>query len=91
MKLSRFTPANKIEIKSPIWHDRTIGIATFKIGQHNEVHITAKAANGERIYPSPLYISGENARKYPTQAVRSNPKIKLHIIPINELEPLERV
>lgn len=91
MKLSRLTPASKIEIKAPIWNTRSIGVATFKIGTHNEIHIKATGKDGQRLYPAPLYISGEKARQYPVEPVRSNPNIKLHIIPINELEPLERV
>ena len=85
MKLSRFTPANKIEIKAPIWSTRSVGIATYKIGTHNEVHISTKQ------YPQPLYISGEKARTFPIEPVKNNPKIKLYIIPIDELEPLERI
>lgn len=90
MKLSRFTPANKIEIKYPIWHNRSIGIATYKVGQHNEITILKKDANGKLYYPLPLYISGENARKYPIEPVKSNKNIKLYIIPIADLEELIR-
>lgn len=91
MKLSHLTPASKIEIKAPIWNTRSTGVATFKIGTHNEIHITATGKDGQRLYPAPLYISGEKARTFPIEPVKSNPKIKLYIIPIDELEPLERI
>lgn len=91
MKLSRLTPASKIEIKAPIWNTRSIGVATFKIGTHNEINITKTDKDGNRLYPTPLYISGAKARSFPIEPVKSNPSIKLHIIPINELEPLERI
>lgn len=91
MKLNRLTPASVWEIKSPVWGGRKIGLATYKIAPHNEIRITYKDRNGNRVYPLPLYISGENARKYPTQPVKSHPNVILHIIPISDLEVLERV
>lgn len=91
MILSKNTPAQLIEIREPIWDGRKIGIATYKIGNHNEIRILKKNINGERTYPQPFYISGERARQYPEQAVKSNPNIKLYIIPIADLQTLERV
>ena len=91
MKLSRFTPCNKFNIKTPVWGGRKVGLATYKIGAHNEIEILTTNTNGERIYPNSFYVSGQNARKYPLEPVRSNPNVKLHIIPINDLESLERV
>ncbi len=91
MKLSRFTPCNKFSIKNPVWGGRKVGLATYKVGTHNEIEILTVKTNGERVYPNSFYISGQNARKYPIEPVRSNPNVKLHIIPINDLESLERV
>lgn len=91
MKLNRTTPANLFKIKTPIWGGRKVGLATYKIGQHNEIRIEKRNAEGDLLYPQPLYISGEKVKNYPIQAVKSNPNIKLYIIPINDLETLERV
>lgn len=90
MKLQATTPCNVFKIKSPIWDGRKVGLATYKIGTHNEVRILTKNKDGEELYPQPLYISGAKAKKFPIQPVKRNPNIKLHIIPISELEPLER-
>lgn len=91
MKLSRLTPASVWEIKAPVWGGRKIGLATYKISTHNEIRITYTDRDGRRVYPLPLYISGEKARTYPTQPVKNHPNVILHIIPINDLEVLERI
>lgn len=92
MKLSKFTPCQVFPIRKPVWGGRKVGLATYKIGTHNQIDILYTYSNSEeRVYPQPLYISGEKARTYPTQPVKSNPSIILHIIPINDLEVLERV
>lgn len=90
MVLSRETPCNVIEIKTPVWGGRKIGIATYKIGTHNEVRILARDKDGMPLYPQPFYISGEKAQTYQIQPVKRNPNILLYIIPINDLEVLER-
>lgn len=90
MKLSRTTPAQVFEIRTPVWGGRKVGLATYKVGTHNEVRILYNDSNGSRVYPQPLYISGEQARTYPTQPVRSNPNVILYVIPISDMEVLER-
>lgn len=90
MKLSRTTPCQVFEIRTPVWGGRKVGLATYKIGTHNEVRITYKHGDGSLVYPQPLYISGEKARTYPKQPVKSNPNVILHVIPINDMEVLER-
>lgn len=90
MKLGRLTTVQKFDIHEPVWGGRKVGLATYKIGTHNEINIRKKDKDGNLIYPQPFYISGEKARTYPTQPVRSNPNIILYIIPINDLEILER-
>lgn len=90
MKLSRFTPAQKFDIKTPIYNGRMVGLATYKVGQHNEINILTKGKDGNRYYPQPLYISGADARKCEVQPVKSNPNVKLYIVPINKMEVLER-
>lgn len=66
-----------------------VGLATYKIGTHNKINILKTNKDGERIFPQPFYISGARARQFPIEPVRSNPNIKLHIVPINDLEILE--
>ena len=90
MILPRLTPAQLFEIKAPQWGKRTIGLATYKIGTHNEIRIMVKDTFGQRLYPQPLYISGTKARTYPIEPVPKYPSVKLHIIPIEDLEVLER-
>lgn len=84
------TPCNLFIIKTPIWGGRKVGLASYKVGTHNEIRIEQRDKNGELIYPQPLYISGEKARLYTPQPLVKHPNIKLHIIPINDLQPLER-
>ena len=91
MKLGRFMPCQLFEIKTPVWGGRKVGLATYKVGTHNEIRILTKNAQGERLYPQPLYISGAKARTYEIQPVKSNPNIKLYIIPVSDLEVLERI
>jgi len=90
MLLSKDTPVNVFNIKVPIWSGRRVGLATFKVGPHNQINITALDKQGDLIYPNAYYISGREARKYPTEPVKSNPKIQLHIIPIDDLDIFER-
>lgn len=96
MKLSRFTPVNVIPpIQKPIWNggQRKIGIASFKLkGTHNQVEILATNASGERIYPLPFYVNGEEVqKKYPLVPIPKHPNIKVYEIPIDDLELIERV
>ena len=91
MRLPRLTPAQLFEIKTPVWDGRMVGLNAARIGMHNEVRILYKNSSGERIYPDPMYISGELARQYEAKPLKKYPNVKLHWIPINELEVLERV
>lgn len=90
MKLGRLTPVQKFEIKVPVWGGRKVGLASYKVAQHNSIEILVTDKDGNRIYPQPMYMSGAKIRTYPTEPVRRNPHIKLYIVPINDLEPLER-
>lgn len=92
MKLTATTPAQKFDIKVPIWKDGgKVGLATHKIHEHNIVTISKKDKQGNLYHPNPYYISGKKARTYITEPVKSNPNIHLYIIPISDLEPLETV
>jgi len=90
MKLGRLTPAQLFKIKAPIWGTRSVGLATYKVGVHNEVHILTEDKDGQRIYPQPFYISGADVKKYPIEPVPKYPNIKLYVIPITDMETLER-
>lgn len=82
MILSRTTPAHKIEIWQPRWKDRTVMLAKFKVGTHNEITFTKTKS-----LPETYYISGEKARTFPLEP---NGKILCYCVPIDELEILER-
>lgn len=84
MKLSKTTPCNLLAIRQPRYKDRTVLLAKYKIGTHNEIMFTqAKHLAGLH-----FYISGEKARSYPTT---SNGKLECYVIPLDDLEPLERI
>jgi len=98
MKLLRNTVCAYFEILAPRWKDKynpeyncpTVLLADWKIGDiHNEIVITAaRKSDGERFYPEPFYMSSDKIRTYKTQphSVRN-----VYIVPINDLEVLERV
>lgn len=90
MKLPHTTPVSKFEIRVPVWGGRKVGLASHKVGQHNSIEILVEDKDGNRIYPHAMYMAGEKLRTYPTEPVRRNPHIKLYIVPISDLEPLER-
>jgi hypothetical protein len=87
MILNVHTPANKLLIKAPRWKDRTVLLADWKIGLHNEIVITASRKDGSRYFPESFYMSGEKVKKYPTQPHSSR---KVYIVPIDDLEVLTR-
>ena len=88
MILSRTTTCNKIEIKSPRWKQRVVGIASFRVGEHNQIEIIATDKENKRYYPNQYYMSGDKIRSYETQVLPSG--VKLYLVPINDLEILER-
>lgn len=89
MKLGRFTPCAQIPIRKPRWKERTVGIASFRIKEHNAIIIEYKKADGTRLYPYHLYMSGDRIRQYPVQKLKSG--VVLYLVPIADLEVLERV
>ena len=88
MKLKKTTPANLFKIRTPVWggRQRKVGLAAYKIGLHNEIRIEAKDKEGVLIHPNPYYLSGNKAKSYPTQPVKSAPHIILHMVPVDDLE-----
>lgn len=90
-QLGRLTPAALFKVAKVGWGGRYVGLADYKIQAHNEIRITYTYDSGSPVYPKPLYISGADARTYDLVPVKSNPNIKLRIIPISALEVLERI
>jgi len=88
MELPRLTECSLFQIHVPRWKERVVGIADYRISRHNEIRILAKNKDGKKYYPDNYYMSGEQARTYPTQT-RSG--ITLRLIPINDLKVLVRV
>lgn len=82
MILSKMTPAQKISVWMPRYHDKKILIAKFKVGRHNEITFT-KAPS----LPDTYYLSGETIKKYPLE---TNGKIPVYAVHQDELELLER-
>jgi hypothetical protein len=87
MLLSRMTPCQEIRIKAPRWKQRVVGVASFRVGHHNKIIIEAKGKDGKPYYPEPLYGSGEMIQKQEVQVLPSG--VKLYLVPISSLEPLE--
>lgn len=73
---------NKIVILAPRWKDRKVLIADYKIGQNNEIRITAAKKDGTPYYPNPFYATGEMLRKYP---LVEHPHGKMREVPLSDL------
>lgn len=85
------TPTQHIIIKTPYWKDRTIGIATHKVKEHNEIEIVATNKDGQLFYPDRYYLSGEVIRNCPKEIVGApNKRTVLYKVPLEKLEVLER-
>lgn len=89
MLLPRTTLCNLIEIQKPRWKERVVGIATFRVGQHNAIEILAKGKDGKRYYPETFYASGDMIKQCEVQDLTTG-GVRLYLVPINKLEPLER-
>jgi hypothetical protein len=89
MRIRRTTPINHIEIKTPMWKNRTIGIANYKVCDQNAIDIMAiNSETGERYYPNTLYATREQIIKHDKMTVGQG--TVLYQVPISELETLER-
>lgn len=73
----------KFEIKYPRWKQRVVGLAAYRVSDHNEVEILAVGKDGERYYPDTYYISGEDVRKCEKQMLPQG--IELYLVPIDDL------
>lgn len=87
MKLKKGTVCQAIDIRAPRWKQRIVGIASFRVGTHNAITISAKGKDGKRYYPGTFYASGDTIRACPTQTLPSG--ITLYLVPISKLEQLE--
>jgi hypothetical protein len=74
-------------IHTPIWDDRSVGIAEFRMRDNDffDIQITYKNSDGIRLYPGVYRIKVSKAMKYPTQNVKG---VKLRIIPIKDFKCL---
>ncbi len=81
--LKKEIKTNLFEIWQPRWKDRTVLLAKYKAGLHNEIIFT-KAPS----MPGSYYISGSDIAKCPVQ---SNGKLDCYVVDLNKLEQLERV
>lgn len=87
MKLPKTTGCNVFTILAPRWKDRTVLLADWKIGTHNQIDITSARQDGVRFFPEPFYMSGDKIRSYPSQP---HSQRKVYIVPLDDLEVLER-
>lgn len=83
MQINRLTPVNKMEIIQPRWKDRVVMLACYKVGTHNEIVFTKTPS-----MPGSYYVSGKVAMSYPKQ---TNGKLMCYAVPLDALEPLERI
>jgi hypothetical protein len=74
---------NKIDIRTPIWKSKSVGIADRMLDMDVEIEILYKDKNGKRLYPCIYTIKKELVKKFPIQFVNG---IKLHIVPISKLK-----
>ena len=74
---------NKLNIKVPIWKNRSVGIADRLLNDDVEINILYKDKNGNRMFPATYIAKKELVKKFPVQFIRG---LKLYIVPIAKLE-----
>jgi len=77
---------NKFEIKEPIWKDKSIGIADFRLKNDLQVDIIYKNKTNERVFPDTYIIKNPNLTNREYQIISGN---KIYKFLINELEVYE--
>lgn len=82
--------ANFPAIKSPRWHDDTI-VINAAVGEHNKVVCIYTRADGSRMFPEPLYVSGRTAKKYKPfkMMTAAGGEIRMRAVPISEFKILQ--
>jgi hypothetical protein len=74
---------NKLNINTPIWKTKSVGIADRLLNDDVEINILYKDKNGNRLYPATYTAKKELVKKFPVQYIRG---IALHIVPIAKLK-----
>lgn len=74
---------NKLNIKVPIWKNKSIGIAERLLNDDVEINILYKDKNGNRLFPYIYIAKKELVKKFPVQFIRG---LKLYIVPIAKLK-----
>lgn len=84
------TPMSYVPIKFPIWNggQRYVGIADFRIRQHNKIEILYVRKDGTRSFPNCYYISGADIKKPEHKVKTVKGGVKVYLIPISELEEI---
>lgn len=72
----------------PRWKQRVVGIASYRVKNHNAIDIMATDKEGKRYYPDTYYASGKMIKSCETQNLDDG--TVLYLVPISKLEPLER-
>ena len=72
---------NYIKIKEPRWHDRTVLIAGWKIGNTNQIVIDNHNFNDY------YYMSGEKIRSYPTHIMKTKTgaDATMYVVPLDDM------
>ena len=74
---------NKLNINTPIWKTKSVGIADRLLNDDVEINILYKDKNGNRLYPATYTAKKELIKKFPVQYIRG---VALHIVPIAKLK-----
>lgn len=82
------TPMSYIPIRFPIWNggQRVVGIADFRVKQHNKIEIEYVRKDGTRSYPNCYYMAGADIVKYPVQTVKGG--VRVYLVPLKDLEEI---
>jgi len=83
MNTKQMSKINKYEIKEPIWKDKSIGIADFRLKNDLQVDILYKNKTNERVFPDTYIIKNPNLTNREYQIISGN---KIYKFLINELE-----
>jgi hypothetical protein len=86
MNTKQISKINKYEIKEPIWKDKSIGIADFRLKNDLQVDILYKNKTNERVFPDTYIIKNPNLTNREYQIISGN---KIYKFLINELEVYE--
>lgn len=90
--MDRFTQfkANFPPIKAPRWRDNTF-LINAQVGDHNRIVCTYLKADGSRMFPEPLYISGREAKKHKPFAMstQAGGTIMVRAIPVDKFKILK--